>query len=90
MPEAESKLSPELRRWVADSPPNLQRTVVVQLIHGQDVNAAVDSLESTGFQVQSAGASVVIGVSRAQGLSEILKFPWVISLAIPKRLEKKL
>lgn len=90
MEKPANKLSPDLQRWIADASPELQRTVVVHLTHSQDVGAAVKSLESVGFEVQSAGKSVVTGISHAKGLSEIAKFPWVVALSTPQRLETKL
>ncbi len=90
MPTPVNKLSPELKRWVDAAAADLKRTVLVHLAHGQDADAAVESLANAGLEVQSAGPGVVTGVSNAQALNKIAKFSWVVALSTPRRLETKL
>ena len=58
----ESKLDPELQRWIRDDKAG-ERTVIVRLAFSQGSEQAAEALAKEGMVVQSCGPGVVVANS---------------------------
>ena len=84
----ESKLDPELRRWVQKDTSD-ERTVVVRLTFSQDPKGAADTLGKIGMVVQTWGPSVVVASSDCRRVMEASRLSWVAKIDLPQQLNMK-
>lgn len=88
MKDPESKLVPELLRWMQENGEG-ERTVIVRLAYSQDQVEAAEALSQLGMTVQSSGPGSVIAGADRQAIKQAAEFAWVLRVELPRKLEMK-
>jgi hypothetical protein len=86
-PSEPAKLSPALRRWCREAPPDARRSVVVRIAAGADAAEAAEALRRLGAQSQSVGPGVLVLDMTPSGVRESTYFPWVVAVDEPRKME---
>lgn len=77
---------PELERWSRDAAESEQRTAIVRLRGGTDVDRAVGRLTEIGMVIASSGPGSVIGRVSPPALRRIGQETWVLAVDVPQTL----
>lgn len=84
----EKKIVPDLLRWLGEDSAQ-GRTVMIRLSYSQDPQDAAEEIGKQGMSVQSSGPGLVIASSNREAVRKVAKFSWVVSIDIPRKLDKK-
>jgi hypothetical protein len=79
-------IAPELERWSRDADEGEQRTAIVRLRGGTDVDHAVGRLTEIGMTISSSGPGSVIGRVSPPVLRRIGQETWVLAVEVPQTL----
>jgi hypothetical protein len=78
------KVAPSLLRW-AEQAPSAERSVVLRTLPTTDLDAAVQSLNAVGAEVESTGRGVITAYLGPTALERIIREPWVLAVDEPQR-----
>lgn len=88
MESSESKLAPELRRWIWEDAPG-ERTVIIRLAFSQNLEEAVEALGKIGMIMQSSGPSLIVATSDRDSVMQASRLSWIVRIDLPQQLNMK-